>query len=82
MLSQEKLLKAIEADMGACRAATHAPDDRVGRDRQLLELATLTRHQQMAFDAGSDQAELERVVQSLETNMVVRYQQWRELSTV
>jgi hypothetical protein len=56
MLSQEKLLKVIEADMRACRAATHAPDDKLGLERQKLELATLTQHLQMAFDAGNDQA--------------------------
>lgn len=82
MLSQEKLLKVIDADMRACRAATHAPDDKIGRDRQILELATLTQHLRMASDAGNDQAELEKVVQSLEKNMVVGYQRWRELSTV
>jgi hypothetical protein len=45
-------------------------------------MATLARHLQWAQSAGEDQAVLERVVQSLEKNMVVRYQDWRGFSTV
>jgi hypothetical protein len=82
MFSQEKLLKVIDADMRACRDATPIPTDAPGKERQSLELATLARHLERAKSVGDDQAALEQIVQSLEKNMVVRYQRWRELSTV
>jgi hypothetical protein len=82
MLSQQKLLKAIDADMRACRDATLAPTDTPGKDRQILELATLTSHLQWAQTAGDDQSVLEQIVQSLEKSVVVGYQHWRDLSTV
>lgn len=81
MLSQAKLLKAIDADMRVCRDAN--PTDSPGKERRILELGTLTNHLEWAKRAGDDQAELERVVRSLETNNVVHgYQRWRELATV
>jgi cell fate (sporulation/competence/biofilm development) regulator YlbF (YheA/YmcA/DUF963 family) len=44
--------------------------------------ATLNHHLQLARRAGNDQAKLEEVVRSLETNEVVRgYQHWREVAT-
>jgi hypothetical protein len=80
MLSQRKLLKAIDADMRVCRSAN--PTDQAGKERQIFEMATLTAHLQWAQRAGDDQAELEKVLKSLETKDVVRgYQHWRELST-
>jgi hypothetical protein len=48
----------------------------------MLEHTALIRHLQWAREAGDDQAVLEQIVQSLEKNMVVRYQRWREDSTV
>jgi hypothetical protein len=81
MLSQEKLLKAIDSDMRVCRSVN--PTDASGKQRQILELTTLTRHLNWAKSAGDDQAELERVVGSLEVNEVVRrYQRWRQLATI
>ena len=83
MLSQQKLLKVINADMKICRDAQ--PTDHAGRDRQMLELATLTRHLQWAINAGDDQVELEKIVSSLddrEAKTVLRgYQHWREQCT-
>jgi hypothetical protein len=83
MLSQQKLLKVINADMKVCRDAK--PTDQVGRDRQILELATLTSHLQWAIRAGDDQVELEKIVSSLEDRQaktVLRgYQHWREQCT-
>jgi hypothetical protein len=81
MLSQEKLLKVIAEDLRVCRGATHAPTDAPGRDRQIMEVATLTRHLEWAENANNDQAVLEEIVGSLEKNMVVRYQEWRERAT-
>ena len=82
MLSQEKLLKVIAEDLRVCRGATHASTDAPGRDRQIMEIATLTRHLEWAENANNDQAVLEEIVRSLEKNMVVHYQEWRERATV
>ena len=83
MLSQTNLLNAIEDDLKVCRNAEHASDDIQGKDRQKLEIATLTRHVQMTHEAGDDQTELEKVVRSLEKSLVVgRYQRWRDRATV
>lgn len=81
MISRQKLLKAIEDDLKVCREAKHPPDDVQGRDRQILEAATLVRHAQMAYEAGDDQEKLEQVLQSLEKSPVAGYQHWRERST-
>jgi hypothetical protein len=82
MLSQQKLLKAIDADIRVCRNATPGPTDTPGKERQILELATLTSHLQWAQSAGDDQAVLEQIVQSLEKSVVVGYQHCRDLSTI
>jgi len=51
-----------------------------GKDRNILEISTLTAHLAWAQRAGTDQAELERIVHSLETNVLLRgYQRWREM---
>ena len=47
-----------------------------------MEIATLIRHMEWAENANNDQAVLEEIVRSLEKNMVVRYQEWRERATV
>jgi hypothetical protein len=70
MLSQEKLLKVIDAALIQSKNAA-----------QRIEHMTLLQYLQMAQEAGDDQAKLEAVVSSLEKNHVIgRYQQWRELS--
>jgi hypothetical protein len=75
MLSQEKLLKAIDSEVLTCLSVN--PTDAPGKQRQILELTTLTRHLEWTKSAGDDQAELDRVVGSLETNEVVRrYRRW------
>jgi|HubBroStandDraft_3_1064219.scaffolds.fasta_scaffold709932_1 hypothetical protein len=83
MLSQEKLLKAIDDDLKVCREAEERmnPSDTRGKDQNILEFKTLMQHLKSAQRAGSDQTELERVVSSLESNQVLRgYQRWRERS--
>jgi hypothetical protein len=72
----------MDADMQACAEAKPSPGDAAGNERHILEMATLARHLQWAQSAGQDQAALEQIVQSLENNMVVRYQDWRGFSTV
>jgi hypothetical protein len=81
MISQEKLLRVIDADLQQCIKIRQG--DIHGASRQNIEHMTLLRHLQMAQEAGDDQAKLEAVVSSLEKNPVVgRYQRWRELSQV
>jgi hypothetical protein len=81
MLSQEKLLKVIDSDMRVCLSVN--PTDAPGKERQILELTTLTRHLDWARSARDDQSELKGVIGSLETNEVVRhYRRWRQLATI
>jgi hypothetical protein len=68
--------------MRVCREAALASTDTHGKDRQIVELATLTNHLQWAQGAGDDQVVLEQIVQSLEKSVVVGFQHWRELSTI
>ena len=83
MLNREKLIKAITDDLAVCKKAN--PTDQVGAERRNLELATLVRHLDWTQKAGDDQAELERIVKSLEDRQaktVLRgYQHWRERAT-
>jgi hypothetical protein len=44
-------------------------------ERQIKEIATLAQHMKWAENANDGQAVLEETVQSLEKNMVVRYQE-------
>ena len=79
MLSPEKLAKAIDTELQTCRDAD--PVDAPGRTHQILEAATLLRHLGWTRNAGDNQAELERVIQSLKRHEVVRgSQHWRELA--
>jgi hypothetical protein len=85
MISQQKLLEVIAEGLKNCKQAevTINPADTDARSRAALEYNTLIQHFNMAMAAGNDQAELERVVQSLEKNLVVGpHRHWRELSTV
>lgn len=83
MLNHDKLLDAIAADMRVCKQARKAlnPNDLLGQNQFILEYTTLARHLQMAYEAGDDQTELERIVQSLE-NSAVRYRYWRERASL
>ena len=80
MFSQQKLLQLIDDDLRACDKAN--PVDTPGKQQKVIEHDTLIRHLQWVRKAGDDQATLEKIVQSLEKNMVIRYQRWREDSTV
>ena len=83
MLSREKLLKVLDADLTACRGAAVQlnPSDTQGKQRNILEFNTLLQHQQWAEGAGENQDELDRIVSSLENNGFLRgYQRWRERS--
>lgn len=76
------MFESRKTNEGDCRGATHVSTDAPGRDRQIMEITTLTRHMEWAENANDDQAVLEEIVQSLEKNMVVRYQEWRKCATV
>jgi phage shock protein A len=83
MLSQQKLLKVIDDDLKVCREAAERmnPSDTRAKEQNILEFNTLMNHLTWVQRAGSDQAELERVVRSLESNELMRgYQRWRERS--
>jgi hypothetical protein len=79
VISQEKLLKVIDADLVQCTKIRQS--DIPGATQQNIEHLTLLQHLKMAQEAADDQAKLEAVVASLEKNPVLgRYQHWRELS--
>jgi hypothetical protein len=82
MVNQQKLLELISEALTVCKAeATIHPLD-TERRKATLEYNTLIRHFNMAMAAGNDQAELDRIIDSLEESLFVRHQRWRELSTV
>jgi hypothetical protein len=82
MLSQAKLLKGIDQDLQRCRSEALNPTDKAARERRNIELATLLNHLMWTSNVGDNQAELERIVHSLETNPVLDYQNWREKATL
>ena len=82
MFSQEKLWNLVEAELRASQDARHASTETAARERQFVEIATLTRHLAWIKEAGDDQMVLEKIISSLEESTIVRYQAWRELSTV
>ena len=82
MLSPKKLILVIQEDLALCRKAGRMITDNQILEVKKLEVATLLRHLQMTEEAGNDQAELERVMKSLEANPLVRgHQDWREKAT-
>jgi hypothetical protein len=80
LLDHEKLLKALNEDLKACResAQLNAP---VEDQRNAVEFSALTTHLMWAESVGDNQADLERIVHSLEANPFLRrYQRWRARS--
>jgi hypothetical protein len=83
MLKRDKLLRAINNDLRQVTKALELSvenDDRPGIKQGLVEWGTLHQHLQMTIEASS-QEELEKVIQSLEKNVVIVYQNWRQLAT-
>jgi len=79
MLDQRRLVKAIGDDLQMCRESGHfhRADDTTA-DRNNLEFSTLTTHLMWVESVGDNQAELERIVHSLEANPFLRgYPRWR-----
>jgi len=82
VLSQKKLILAIQEALAMCRKAGSQLTDLQSLERKKLEVAALLRNLQMTEEAGDDQVELERVVNSLEANPLLRdYHHWREKAT-
>jgi hypothetical protein len=78
MLSQTKLLKSIDDDLQRCREALN-PTDEPGTERRRIELSTLLNQLLWTNKVGDNQAELERIVDSLERNPFLGdHQPWRE----
>jgi hypothetical protein len=81
LLDHEKLLRALNEDLQVCResAQLNTPDE---DQRTAVEFSALTTHLMWAESVGDNQADLERIVHSLEANPFLRkYQRWRARST-
>ena len=80
MLNQKRLLKAIHDDLRTCReGAQFDLVDENAKQRNDVEFSSLTTHLMWAESVGNNQADLERVVHSLEANPFLnRYPGWRE----
>jgi hypothetical protein len=78
VLDHEKLLIALNDDLKACREAARfkLPDE--DKQRSDVEFSALTTHLMWTESVGEDQAELERIVHSLEANPFLHgYRRWR-----
>ncbi len=81
MISRSDLLKALDHDLQMCDKIDHGSDTR-GSEQKMREHQSLLAHQEWTIRAGDDQNELEKVVQSLEKNEIIRgYRHWREVAT-
>ena len=76
MLSQEKLLKIINEEIGRCHKGNHGDVGEVTKPTVIL--MPLLQHREMAETADNDQVKIEAVVLSLETNSIVNnIRRWR-----
>jgi hypothetical protein len=82
LLNHEKLLKALNEDLQACREASRFESSQEHKQRNTVEFSALTTHLMWAESVGDNQTELERIVHSLEANPFLRrYQRWRSRSS-
>jgi len=82
LFSQRKLIAALQEDLAVCRKNGRELTGSEGLEQKKLEVAALLRHLQMTEEVGYNQAELERVVKSLEASPLLKaYQHWRERAT-
>ena len=81
MLGKRMLALAIKDDLDACEATGKRirSDDVEGKERNRTEYNLLMVHLKLTERESHEQSALEKIVQSLETNDVLRaYQGWRE----
>jgi len=80
LLDHEKLLKALNNDLQACRETAQLNSTEEDQ-RNAVEFSALTTHLIWAESVGNNQPELKRIVHSLEANPFLRkYQGWRARS--
>jgi hypothetical protein len=78
LLDLEKLLKALNDDLQACREASRFDSSQEDKQRNDVEFSALTTHLMWVESVGDNQPELESIVHSLEANPFLRrYQRWR-----
>jgi hypothetical protein len=71
-------MSAIEDDLQACRESGKFDSPEQDKLRNNMEFGALTTHLMWTESVGDNQAELERIVHSLEANPFLRvYQRWR-----
>jgi hypothetical protein len=81
LLDPNRLLKALNDDLNACREANRFNSSDEDKRRGDSAFSTLTAHILWAESARYDQAELERIIRSLETSPFLSgYQHWRKRS--
>ena len=79
LLDRKKLISAIEDDLQACRESGQFDSPEQDKLRNTVEFSALTTHLMWTEYVGEDQAELERIVHSLEANPLLRgYQSWHK----
>jgi len=79
LLDHEKLLTALNDDLKTCREASRFDASQEDKQRNTVEFSALTTHLMWTESVGEDQAELERIVHSLEANPFLRgYQSWHK----
>ena len=81
MLSQEKLLKAIQEVLRDCERSEPIGGQERQRIGWIVQHSALTKHRDMAKAAGNDPKKLEDVVRSLEDTVCLQSQDWRKLAT-
>ena len=83
MLSQKELMAAIRLDLALCRKAGRILPEGQDLETKRREIVVLLRYLQMTDEAGDEQLQLERIVKSLETHLLLgTHQHWREKATV
>jgi hypothetical protein len=77
VIVRERLLKAIEDDLVVCRESQRLHEDKTGRNA--VECSALATHLAWTQSVGEDQAVLQSIVNSLESNPFLQsYESWRE----
>ena len=81
MLSQVKLMKAIQEVLKSCEQSEPVGGPERQKIGWIIQHNALTKHREMARAAGNDQTKLEVIVRSLEDTISLRSQNWRQRAT-